>query len=35
MNRTRLSWQDQLTLELRMHDWDGCSSASGTCSSSR
>lgn len=23
MNRTRLSWQDELTLELRMHDWDG------------
>lgn len=23
MNRTRLSWQDQMTLELRMRDWDG------------
>lgn len=23
MNRTRLSWQDTLTLELRLHDWDG------------
>lgn len=23
MNRTRVSWPDQLTLELRMQDWDG------------
>lgn len=23
MNRTRLSWQDQMALELRMRDWDG------------
>lgn len=23
MNRTRVSWQDELTLQLRMHDWDG------------
>lgn len=23
MNRTRLSWQNELTLELRLHDWDG------------
>ncbi len=23
MNRTRLSWQDELALELRLHDWDG------------